>query len=280
MLDLICLTLPYRREPFVRALQGIKEAGYQSIGLGLPHADGGYPTEPTVDEAKRIKQIVDDYGLRVGTIYGAKTETDSAEELCRWIDFAQYLDCPILLWVGIWGYRRFPDEPRPAEEFQQQHRFFVEKMRRVSEYAAEREITITLKPHTGNTATGPILRQTLDEIGSPACKAGLDPGNVRYYEGISPEEDVEPVLSDTALLVMKDHRGPRAHADFPVPGEGDVDFVHILKRLRSVDFSGPLVVERVDSADGQNLTAGELDRRIARARDNILAMMRAAGFQP
>lgn len=278
MPEIISLTLPYRKMTFERSLEGIKRAGYDSIGFGLDHSDGGYPVEPSLAEADRIKNIIDKHGLGAGLVYGARTATDDADALCRWIDFAAAIDCPLLVWVGVGGYRKFPNEPLTEEQLDEKHRPFVEKMKVVGERAAEKGITVTLKPHTGNTATGPVLKKTLQDIGSPAFKACLDPGNVRYYEGVSPEEDIEPVLDQTAAVIMKDHRGERANGDFPIPGEGDVDFPRILKRLHDVGYSGPLVVERIDGADGGNLTVEEIDARLVKAYDNVVRMAREAGF--
>lgn len=278
MVELVCFTLPYRLETFERALQGIRQAGYDSVGFGLPHKDGGYPAEPTLAEAERIGRLLEKYSLRPRILYGARTQAGTVEELCAWVDFSVALGKPAMVWVGVSGYRRFPSEPLPAAEYQAAHQAFVAKMREVGAYAQEKGVTITLKPHTGNTATGPILAATLREIGSPAVRACLDPGNVAYYEGISPEEDIAAVIDQVELLTMKDHRGPRAHPDFPVPGEGDVDFVRILRDLKAAGFNGALLVERVDGTDGSNLSAEEIDRRIAAARENVLKMAREAGY--
>lgn len=279
MPDLVCFTLPYRAVEFERSLQGIKGTGYESVGFGLAHADGGYPTKPGVEEATRIGKILERYALRPRVLYGARTQGGDVDELKAWIDFAHALDDQaILVWVGVGGYRRFPNEPLTPEEMEERHRPFVETMKQVAAHAEKKGITVTLKPHTGNTATGPVLAKTLEDIGSPAFKACLDPGNVSYYEGVDPVADVEPVLTQTAALTMKDHRGARANADFPIPGEGDVDFVQILKRLRAHNFDGPLMVERVDGADGANISVEEIDRRIAKARENTVAMAKEAGY--
>ncbi len=278
MPELVCYTLPYRSVEFERALQGIRRAGYESVGFGLPHADGGYPTEPSVEEADRIGRILEKYELRPQGLYGAKTQADDLDHLLGWIDFAHALGAPMLVWVGVGGYSRFPNELLPKDVYEPRHRAFVERMRRVGDYAADKGVIVTLKPHTGNTGTGPVLKQTLKEIDSPAFRACLDPGNVSYYEGIPGAEDAEAVLDETAALIMKDHQGDRANADFPVPGEGDVDFVRILKGLRARDFDGPLIVERIDGADGSNLTIDEVDRRVTRARENVQEMAQEAGF--
>lgn len=280
MPDLVCLTLPYANYPFERALEGIAAAGFRYIGFGLPHAGVPFPQEQTPAEAERIRALCERYGLRVSLLYGAQVMREDVTQLCRRVDFARTVGATLLQWVGTWGYVRFPDQPISDEEWAASHRAFVERIRPVAEHAAAGGITITLKPHTGNTATGPILANTLREIGLPALRACYDPGNVRFYEGIAPEEDIHNVLRETVALVLKDHRGPRAHAEFPVPGEGDVDFVRMLLDLRQTGFNGPVIVERVDGDDRGAIPAEELDERIRRAYANVQRMVREAGFAP
>lgn len=278
MPEQVCLTLPYARYPFERALDGIAAAGFRAIGFGLPHAGVPVPEEQTPAEAKRIRSLCDRYGLGVSLLYGAQVMREDVEQLCRRVDFAREVGASLLMWVGTWGYRQFPDEPLSPEAAAAAHRDFLARIRPVAEYAAASGVVLTFKPHTGNTATGPILARTLRDIGVPGVRACYDPGNVHFYEGIAPEDDVRPVLAETAALVMKDHRGPRANPDFPIPGEGEVDFVRILRDLRGAGFDGPVIVERIDGADRGPIAEDEIDRRLQRAYANVGRMLREAGF--
>ena len=70
-----------------------------------------------------------------------------------------------------------------------------------------------------------------------------DPGNVRYYTGAVPEEDIEFALPRLGHFHLKDQRGGKGVADFPPLGEGEVDIPRILRRLRETGFSGPVCME-------------------------------------
>lgn len=266
MQPIVGLTLPYARYSFARALAGLASAGYRWVGFGLPHAGVPVPAEETAAEAERLRQLCQAHGLEPYLTYGTNVMSVGVEGACRHLDFVHALGARMVLWLGTWGYARFPDQPHPPERLAADHAVFVERLRQVAEHAGRLGLTITLKPHTGNTATGSILRRTVEEIGHPAVRACYDPGNVRFYEGISPEEDVEAVAPLTEALVLKDHRGGRAHADFPVPGEGEIDFPRIVARLRQAGFAGPLIVERVDGAQREPIPPEEIDSRLARAR--------------
>src|SRR5690606_23772388 len=132
---------------------------------------------------------------------------------------------------------------------------------------------------TGNTATATILQQTLKEINSPYIKASYDPGNVQFYEGIAADSDFPSVIDQTYSLVAKDHEGEQANRSFPIPGEGEVNFLSIFQQLRNASsFSGNIYVERVDGMDNYPIKAEILEARITKARSNLKRMLHESGF--
>lgn len=284
-MKIVGITLPYSHLPFERALQGLAAAGYRYVGFGLRH-EGEYvpPLDAPPEEWDRVAALCERYGLKPMTIFaraGVKDagQTREIEIYRRELDQLARIGIPYITGAGVWGYRSFPDVPLTAEEMAERHRAFVQAMQVVGEHAAQRGVTIALKPHTGDTATAPILLQTLAEIDRPAVKAFYDPGNVRFYEGLDPAEDILAIKGDMPLLCAKDHRGARAVSDFPVPGEGEVNFPAIFAHLRSIGFDGAITVERIDGPDNPSeLTAEEIDARMRRARENLIRLAVEAGY--
>lgn len=284
-MKIVGITLPYSHLPFERALAGLAAAGYRYVGFGLRH-EGEYV--PQIDappeEWDRVAALCERYGLKPLTIFSRAAVKDASQtreiEICkREIDHVARIGIPYMTSAGIWGYKSFPDVPLTQEEMAEPHRAFVQAMQILGEYAASRGVTIVLKPHTGDTATAPILLQTLAEIDRPAVKAFYDPGNVRFYEGLDPAEDILAIKGDMPLLCAKDHRGERAVADFPVPGEGEVNFPAIFAHLRSIGFDGAVTVERIDGRDkASELTGDEIDARMRRARENLIRLAAEAGY--
>lgn len=281
-----CMTLPYAKQPFARALEGIARAGYGAVALWPVHEGNAAFDPERPGEAARLAAQLRRHGLQpvmlVGTQYLEPAQPLARAE--RALAFAAEAGIPEVLTLGVWGYRRFPDEPLSSAEMAPKHAAFVERLRALAPTAARLGVTITLKPHTGDTATGPILANTLVEIDSPQVCASYDPGNVRFYEGVAPEEDIEPLLASGPSsaprlfsLIAKDHRGARAEADFPIPGEGEIDFARLFARLREAGYSGPVVVERADGRDRAPLAPEELDRRLERARVNLERLIAGAG---
>jgi len=276
---LACMTWPYRDHPWERALEGIAAAGFRHVSLGLPHQGTQPINDAAPGEAARVRAVLDGFGLtpvsHVST--DALSPSQPEDAAIRRMDFLQELGVTELLSLGISSYRRFPAEPIAEEELTPRYAEFVERYRRHGAEAERRGMVITLKPHTGNTATAQVVLDTIAAIGSPAVQGCYDPGNVRFYEGIDPAEDFPPLARHSASFVAKDHAGARAEADFPVPGEGDCDFAAMFAELYGAGFSGPVIVERLDGR-GEGMTVEEIDARVARSATNLRALLAAAGF--
>ncbi|MBB3071795.1 sugar phosphate isomerase/epimerase [Paenibacillus baekrokdamisoli] len=195
--------------------------------------------------------------------------------------FAQAIGVQELLSLGTTSYRNFPTEPLTDEEMMPINDDFAAKFREVGEEAGKHGLIVTIKPHTGNTASANVIADTLRTIGSQHVKASYDPGNVRFYEGIEPSADLPLIAAQTVSFIAKDHRGARAEAGFPLPGEGDANFPAMFATLREAGFAGPVVVERLDGADGSfgaGIPISVLDERVAKARVNLARMLKEAGF--
>jgi sugar phosphate isomerase/epimerase len=173
--------------------------------------------------------------------------------------------------IVMWGpspYRRGLEVRRPRAEVVAHYERWFAAMPALAERALARGVTIALKPHMGLTATSWEQQDTLARIGSPAVRACYDGGNVHYYEGISPEEDVKEIAAQTVHLCVKDHRGPRANNDFPTPGDGEVDHHSLINTLRGAGFSGPCMVEMVGGT-----TPDETEREARRALEHLQAII-------
>ena len=107
-------------------------------------------------------------------------------------------------------------------------------------------MTITLKPHTGITATAKACIEVTRRIVSDRLQICWDAGNVSFYEGIHPDPDLPDLAPRVRAVCIKDHLGLRGDANFPVPGQGQVDHELMFRTLFAAGFSGPLALERVE----------------------------------
>lgn len=275
-MKLACMTLPYSKFPFERALEGIARAGYRYVSFGWPHAGADVPDETNDRAVSELQRLFAKYELEPVTLSGYRqfAPGQPLERARRCLQTAKDLGITEVLSAGTWTYRKFPDEPLPEPEQEQLHLQYVEHYKQVAAIAEQLGRIITIKPHSGNTATTAHILRTVRDIGSPNVRASYDPGNVQFYEGLSAEADFAELARHTYSLVAKDHRGSRANADFPVPGTGDVNFPAIFRMLKEAGFDGSIIVERADGANEPEL----IDERMAEARKLLARMLEQTGF--
>ncbi|TMV44379.1 sugar phosphate isomerase/epimerase [Paenibacillus mesophilus] len=277
-MKLACMTLPYATCSMERALEGISRAGYRYIGIGNPH--GGIEL-PEADDSRAIGQLdglFAMYNLQpLQLMSNAHFKIDQPIERARQrMQLAKALGIKEILTIGTQSYRSFPSAPLTEEEMQPINRAYIERYKQIAEEAAALDLIITIKPHTGNTATAADMLETLQQIDSPHIRGCYDPGNVEFYEGIVASDDFPQVAKRTYSLIAKDHRGERGARDFPIPGTGDVDFPAIFTVLKRGGFEGNVFLERVDGPAVPEL----IDQRIADARMHLVRMLKEAGFKP
>lgn len=277
MVKLACMTLLHAKYRFERALEGIARAGFRYVGFGWPHEGKDVPDEADDEAVPKLRRLFAEYKLEPVVLSGYRqfAPGQPLERARRCFQTAKELGIKEVLSAGTWTYRVFPDEPVPEAEAERLHREYVEHYKQVAAIAEEMDIIVTIKPHSGNTATAGHILQTLGQIGSPNVRASYDPGNVHHYEGISAKEDFRQIAGQTYSIVAKDHRGARASFDFPIPGTGDVDFPAIFGMMRSCGFDGTVLVERVDGPGD----AESIDGRLAETRSHLQLLLKNAGFE-
>lgn len=278
---LVGLTLPYSRYPFDRALEGIARAGYKFVGFGYNHA--GSPVLAPDASEQQLDELAKQFaahGLTPGLLWaGVRVMGDDGVQLMkRRLDMARHLGIKVVTSSGF-DVEISPDVPLSDPATPEPHREYVRRMQQVGDYAAEQGRTVIIKPHGGNTGTAARLLKTLRDINRPTVQAYYDPGNVHFYEGIDPAADIRLLEDSMPALCAKDHRGAAREMDFPVPGEGDVDFAAVFAHLLETGFDGWVSVERVDVTDRGPIAPEVLDERMARARKNLSALAKGAGFR-
>ena len=264
---LACMTLPYSELPFERAREGIACAGYEYVAYGWSHQGAEVP-DPLggPDEVAEIRRKVEDAGLETVLLTapgGGLTDDEGVTKFQRRMEQARELGCRFLLAHGPWEYESWPDKKHPPERWKEMTDPWFEAMTSLARDAESLGAHIVLKPHTGTTASGAVLRETIERIGSDAVRVCYDGGNVHFYEGLDPVEDIKICADLVEAICVKDHKGPRANPLFPCPGEGDVDHPGMLRVLKEYGFNGPCCVERFEGPHKKAEMPPELLDRLA-----------------
>jgi sugar phosphate isomerase/epimerase len=251
-----CYTRPWGQYDYRVALDAIAEAGFKYAGLMTAKSKTGLviSVSTTIEEAERVGEEVKKRGLAVPSVYGGGIPVEKSlkagiEGLRKLIDNCAACGAKNLLMGGTGNEKLY--------------KLYYKAVAEYCDYALEKGIGISVKPHGGLNATGPQCRKTIEMVGHENFRIWYDPGNILYYSNgeLDPVADAATVDGLVVGMCVKDYRHPK---DVLVtPGTGKVNFPAVLARLKKGGFiSGPLVVECLEKGDlKQTLTEARKARR-------------------
>jgi sugar phosphate isomerase/epimerase len=227
------MTLPYSPFPFARALAGIRAAGFTRVAWGVTHEKRpALALEATPREAAELAKQTREAGLTpvmmFSTVMLEAAGAGAAHK--RRVDQAAAAGIPYLLTFG----KTAPGQYDAA----------VAALREVGPHAQQAGVTVLLKQHGGNTATGLDCLKMLREVNHPSVRMGYDAGNVLDYENNDPLPDIAACVSEIRALCLKDHRNTPKDEDC-APGFGEIDHYKLLLPLRRTGLTIPLVFENI-----------------------------------
>ena len=258
-------TRPFGQYEYRVALDAIAEAGYKYVGLMTIKSRDGLVVSmsSTEEEAERVRTEASDRGLKIISVYGGGFPVDKKslgpgiKGLKKLIDNVAACGCGDLLLGGIGG----EDQQEP----------YYQTIQACCDYAAEKKVAITLKPHGPLNATGPECRKCCEIVNRKNFGVWYDPGNVCYYSDgkLDPVQDAGTVDGLVRGMSIKDYRHPK-RVDV-TPGTGQVKFPAVMARLKQGGFqSGPLVIECLSPGDLKALT-----QEATKAREFVEQLVRA-----
>ncbi len=259
-------TRPWDQFPWEVALDQIAEAGFREAGLmttqGKPalviHCDS------TAEEVGKVAEGLKKRSLVCPSVYGGgipvhKSLEEGVAGMRRLVDNCAAVGARSILMGGTGNEKLFEAYYKAIAE--------------CCDQAAEKGMTITVKPHGGLNATGPQCRKTVEMVGKKNFGVWYDPGNILYYSDgkLDPVADAPSVAGLVMGVCVKDftmaEEGGKVKKDVWVaPGRGRVDFPGVMKKLRAGGFTrGALVIECVARPDPKDLKAILAEAKKARA---------------
>ncbi len=251
-----CYTRPWGQYDYRVALDAIAEAGFKYAGLMTTKSKTGLVISvyTKIEEAEKVGEEVKKRGLAVPSVYGggipvAKSLKEGIEGLKKLIDNCVACGAKNLLMGGTGNEKLY--------------KLYYKAIAECCDYAADKGIGISVKPHGGLNATGPQCRKTIETVGHKNFRIWYDPGNIFYYSNgeLDPVVDAATVDGLVVGMCIKDYRHPK---DVLVtPGTGKVNFPAVLARLKKGGFTrGPLVVECLERGNlKQTLAEAKKARR-------------------
>ncbi len=221
------------------ALDGIQGAGYKLTGL-LTRT----PKEPftgadaTHEYLVGLKQKIAAHGLAVNmAAMRVKTNlplADAIKDLRQQIDNAKFVGVEYLLTFGA-------DSPKTYETYYQ-------LMKDGAAYAQDLGLKLVLKPHGGASGAAEEIVRCLDKVKHDNFKIWFDAGNIIYYTGKDPVEQLKPIASQVTGFCAKDCDKEKGTVWLEF-GTGKVDFSAVFGVLKKAGFNGPVMVECCKLAD-------------------------------
>lgn len=214
-------------------LDGIKAAGYRTIGLQTPTpADPFVGSAATADYLARLKEKIAARGLiaiqsRLRTMDAAAHEQATAD-IRRQIANARTLGVRTLISTGT----------SKLELYENWYRL----MAFAAAHGADHDVEIVTKPHGGVVGTGADLRKALEKVNHDNFSIWYDAGNVLFYTGLDPLAELEPVIAHVTAFTGKDCMGKGLEVMIQF-GRGKVDFPALFRRLKRASFRGPIMME-------------------------------------
>ena len=183
-----CFTRPWNQEDLDTALRAAKEAGSEAVGLMRMKGQAVIAHDTPPSEAEDVRRRIEAVGLRhVAVIGGADCSLprdEAAAQFRNYLDRVRDSGATTALVCGVKGegnYARYYD-----------------LMRDGADHAAEIGLRIALKPHGGISATAADCVRALENVAHEAFVIWYDPGNIIYYTGGDPSEDVRALAGRVA----------------------------------------------------------------------------------
>lgn len=257
--------------PLETCLAETRLAGYAGTEMG-----GKFPTRTEV-----LKPILDRHGLAfVSGWYSARLmERDAAAEIAAMqghLDLMVGMGCPVMVFAEGTGSvqgdrsRAASDRPRVPADFWPE---YARRVEAVGAHMAARGVRLAFHHHMGTAIQDGDDIDRLLALTGPAVGLLLDTGHATYA-GVDPLALAQRHASRIVHVHCKDVRRDvlrqslavgRSFLDavlagvFTVPGDGDVDFLPVLRTLRAAGYAGWLVVEaEQDPAKAHPLTYARL----------------------
>ena len=215
------------------ALNGIKQAGYKITGLLSRSAkEPLIGSDATPEYLEQLKQRIAAHGL-TPNMGALRTKNnlpldEQIKDARKQIDNAKVIGIEYLLTFGV-------DKPEHFDNY-------YKLMKDTAAYAQLRMIKVVLKPHGGASGAAEEISRCLEKVNHNNFKIWFDPGNIIYYTGKDPVEQLKPVIQHVTGLCAKDcdQKAGSVWLEF---GTGKVDFPALFGELKRAGFSGPIMVE-------------------------------------
>jgi len=265
--QLACMTLPYTPFPFLRALEGIRAAGYRHVAWGSTHTNAAGNRVPLLEvaahpqRARELNSLCRDHGLEPVMMFSTVNleAPEAIDAYTRRIDQAAAAGIPYIIVFGkteAGGYSNV-----------------IRCLQQTGPVARQAGVMLVVKQHGGNTSTGQQISKILRDAAVEGVHMCYDAGNVMDYEGYDPIPDIAQCWRDIRAFAIKDHRDTPKDEDCG-PGFGEIDHYKLLSPVMRTGLTMPLAFENIfEPLVPRPKDPAAIDRLARRAREYIESVL-------
>ena len=233
-------TNTYHTYSLDEALAGISAAGFTSVELtSVPGWTEHVRRDAELEEIGYVKDLLEKYGLTAISLSGHSDLTSDVGVA----EFRKALGLCKRLGISMITTSSGGHDASSAGELDEQRARFLERITPLCDEAAAAGITICLETHGGLLGTGKLASEIIKTVGKSNLGINYDAGNVIYYDGTDPVEDIKIAAPYVVHMHVKDQIGGQGVWHFPTVGTGEIDYPAIFATLNEVGFNGPCSVE-------------------------------------
>jgi sugar phosphate isomerase/epimerase len=233
--QIACMTLAYAAFPVERAIDGIAKAGYKYMAFAPRHL--GKDTIAVEDPASRMRDLARrarDAGAEPVMMFGVYyiEQPAAVDSYKHRIEQAAAGKIPYILAFGN------PSDPSTD------YPVWIKHLKEIGPLARAAGVTVAIKQHGGNTATGKQCARIVEEVGDEGVRMFYDAGNTWFYPNVDPIPDIQGCAQHIRGFAIKDYRSLPKRTTCG-PGFGQIDHYQLLAPVARTGLKMPLACETI-----------------------------------
>jgi sugar phosphate isomerase/epimerase len=210
--------------PLAEALKELKKAGLDYAEVNLPEDD----------DYESLFKAADEAGITVSSLGYTFTLDDEAgaKKLSKAICEAGKNGVKVIFLAVCQGKISYEEG--------------IEILKKFAGEAADAGVVLSVETHVPFGHNGEAALKTMQAVNSPGIGHNFDTANIYYYNprGIDTVEELKKTVDYVSSVHLKESaKGEPETFDFPVFGEGIVDFPEVFRILDAKGFNGPYTLE-------------------------------------
>ena len=233
--QIACMTLPYGAFTVERAIEGIAKAGYKYVAFGNRHqGEDTIAVEAPPARMRDLARRARDAGTEPVMMFGVYyiEQPAAVETYKRRIEQAAAGHIPYILAFGS------PSDP--ATDYS----IWIRHLKEIGPLARAAGVTVVIKQHGGNTATGRQCARIVAEVADEGVRMFYDGGNTWFYPNVDPIPDLPSCAQYIRGIVIKDYRSTPKRTTCG-PGFGQIDHYQLLAPVAHTGLKMPMACETI-----------------------------------